>query len=168
MVCFGVCCVCHSQAILTRIARSLQPNGLLVLSKLPGLVEGIEGKDFEEFGFYSVLPEDRGVIAKNDIPLLLKERFGLPMRGVRRATFHKYLVETAEKAGIPVKFGHKLVGLEQGEDSVTAKFENGVTEKASFLVGCDGLHSNTRICLFGEERVDFTGLVQVGTDYYLR
>ena len=49
VVCFGVYCVCHSQAILTRIARSLQPNGLLVLSKLPGLVEGIEGKDFEEF-----------------------------------------------------------------------------------------------------------------------
>ena len=39
--------------------------------------------------------------------------------------------------------------------------ENGKTDSASFVAGCDGLHSNTRISLFGKEEATFTGLVQV-------
>ncbi len=144
--------------------RSLQPNGLHVLAKIPGLVEGIEGRNIDKFGFYSALPEDQGVIAENDIPRAIREEQGVGMRGVRRTVFHRYLVEAAKKAGVPVKWGHKLVGLEQGENSVTAKFDNGVEETASFLVGCDGLHGNTRICLFGQEKADFTGLVQVSVN----
>jgi len=41
-------------------------------------------------------------------------------------------------------------------------FENGVTDTASFLVGCDGLHSDTRRSLFGREKPNFTGLTQTG------
>ena len=71
------------------------------------------------------------------------------------------MVDAAVHAGVPVKWGHKLVALEQREDHVTVTFENGVKDTASFVVGCDGLHSNTRVCLFGKQRADFTGLTQV-------
>lgn len=109
----------------------------------------------EKLAFYSVLPEDKGVLA---------EQPGDPshtLRGVRRPVFHKALIDAAERAGVEVKWGHKLVTLEQADDSVTVTFENGEKATGSFVVGCDGLHSNTRKCLFGEQKADFTGLCQV-------
>ncbi|KAH9920085.1 uncharacterized protein B0H18DRAFT_1025880 [Fomitopsis serialis] len=56
----------------------------------------------------------------------------------------------------------ELVSLKQDDDSVEVTFENGVVDKASFVVGCDGLHSNTRVCLFGHESASYTGLTQTG------
>ncbi|KAJ3559367.1 hypothetical protein NM688_g399 [Phlebia brevispora] len=144
------------------LSLCLQPNGLLVLNKVPGLVESIDGRSIDFFGFYSVLPEDKGTLAESDIPKVLREHRGVGLVGVRRAAFHQTLVHAAEKAGIPIMWGHKLVGLSQGDDYVTVKFENGSEATGSFVIGCDGLHSNTRTSLFGEEKADFTGLVQTG------
>lgn len=58
-------------------------------------------------------------------------------------------------------WGHKLEAIEQGEDSVTVTCANGVKETFSFVIGCDGLHSNTRICIFDEQPASYTGLTQV-------
>ena len=71
------------------------------------------------------------------------------------------VVEYAQKLGIPIHFGHKLVELEQAAESVTVTFANGAKETFSFVIGCDGLHSNTRGCLFGETPADYTGVSQV-------
>jgi salicylate hydroxylase len=60
-----------------------------------------------------------------------------------------------------VKWGHQAVEFEQSEDAVEVTFVNGAKDTASFVVGCDGLHSNTRTALFGKEKANFTGLVQV-------
>lgn len=73
----------------------------------------------------------------------------------------KRLVEFAERAGVPVVWGHKLESLVQDNDSVTITFSNGVQETFSFVIGCDGLHSNTRTCLFGEQPATYTGLSHV-------
>lgn len=98
---------------------------------------------------------DQGMLAEVNFPA------SVDALGVRRAALHKTLVETAVEAGVELKWGHKLVSLEQDEDSVSVAFENGTRDTGSFVVGCDGLHSNTRVCLFGKEKADFTGLVQV-------
>lgn len=75
----------------------------------------------------------------------------------------KRLVEFAERAGVPVVWGHKLESLVQDNDSVTITFSNGVQETFSFVIGCDGLHSNTRTCLFGEQPATYTGLSHWGS-----
>lgn len=75
----------------------------------------------------------------------------------------RYLVESVQAHGIDLRFGHSLIDLVQDEDSVTAFFENGQSIKGSFAVGCDGLHSRTRVALFGDEVVEYTGLTQVHT-----
>lgn len=111
--------------------------------------------------FYSDLPEDCGVIAENDVPKRLRSGFGPTFLGIRRPAVLQALIDHAEHSGVPTKWGHKLVSLEQGEDSVKVKFANGAEDTASFVVGCDGLHSNTRVSLFGESPADFTGLTQV-------
>lgn len=71
------------------------------------------------------------------------------------------VIEMAEKAGVRVFWGRKLEALEQGEDNVKVTFASGVKETLSFVVGCDGLHSNTRTCLFGEHATSYTGFAQV-------
>ncbi|THH01139.1 hypothetical protein EW026_g1507 [Hermanssonia centrifuga] len=145
------------------LSLCLQPNGLSVLAKIPGLVESLVGGSIEKRVFYSVLPEDKGILGESDIAKQLQEEHGVGIvLGVRRTVFHQALVEAAQKAGVQIKWGHKLVSMDQHDESVTVKFENGAEETASFVIGCDGLHSNTRICLFGDEKADFTGLVQTG------
>lgn len=76
------------------------------------------------------------------------------------------MVERAQKEGIEIKWGRQLNSIEEvkgpdGVDEVLAIFANGETEKGSFIVGCDGLHSGTRIALFGKENPDYTGVAHV-------
>ena len=89
------------------------------------------------------------------------------MSGVRRPVLLRVLVKEAQAQGVRVVFGHQLVSFEQHEDSVTARFANGETDTGSFLVGCDGLHSDARKALFGEQPADYTGLCQVRAAFFV-
>ncbi|KAI0248089.1 hypothetical protein BJV78DRAFT_1276678 [Lactifluus subvellereus] len=140
----------------------LQPNGLKVLSLLPGLFAGMPGKDIVSMSSYSTLEEDMGLLGKNDVPADMRDVFGYPMRGVRRTELIQLLVDTAEAQGIPIRWDHRLSNVEQDDVGVTAVFANGFTDTGAFLVGCDGLHSATRTVLFGEEPTSFLGLTQTG------
>ena len=137
----------------------LQANGLKVLDLIPGLVERIPKQELSEIVQNSALTGDEGELVRLRPPQ--KELTGYAMNGVRRPVFLRALIEEAQARGVPVVFGHQLVGFEQHEDGVTVRFANGKTDTGSFVVGCDGLHSNTRVTLFGEEAVSFTGLTQV-------
>ena len=141
-----------------------------VLSLIPGFdVEKIPGQWIDRIVFCSWMPEEQCKIAESDFPLKGKVRFGYQMKGVERTGLHNYLVQTAKDHGVEFKWNHKLVSLEQSSDQVTVKFENDHTDTASFVVGCDGLHSNTRVSLFGREKADFTGLTQVNApSFYSR
>ncbi|PIL33910.1 hypothetical protein GSI_03616 [Ganoderma sinense ZZ0214-1] len=142
------------------LSLALQANGLKVLNLIPGLVDKIPMHELAELVQYSALPDDERELARMRPPQ--KEVAGYSMNGVRRPVMLRVLIEEAEARGVPVVFGHQLVGFEQHAESVTARFANGATDTGSFLVGCDGLHSDTRKTLFGEEAVSFTGLTQTG------
>ncbi|KAI0790626.1 hypothetical protein C8Q75DRAFT_716562 [Abortiporus biennis] len=144
------------------LGLGLQPNGLIILDKIHGLLESLEGCAIERFLMFSEVPEDAGILADSDAPSKMKEKFGHSILSVKRTTFHRQLVEAAQKAGVEVVFGHRLVSLKQDDNSVTVTFANGNTATASFVVGCDGLHSDTRISLFGKEEPSYTGLAQCG------
>lgn len=144
------------------LCLGLQPNGLRVLAKVPGLLAHVGGWPVDEYGFYSVLPEDAGVLAELDQPRQLRTSQGIGPVGIRRSDLQRRLFTFADGLGVKVHWGCKLEALEQRSDSVRLTFANGMVEEASFAVGCDGLHSNTRICLFGEQPADFTGLTQCG------
>lgn len=47
------------------------------------------------------------------------------------------------------KFNKKLETYSQDETGVTLQFTDGTEEKASILVGCDGIHSKVRTTMFG-------------------
>src|ERR1700675_3861950 len=100
-------------------------------------------------------------LTKWDLPLDLAKEYGFCMMGIHRQKLLRLLVETAEKHGVQIKWGHKMIALEQHDEDVHVTFANGYTDTASFVVGCDGLHSNTRMSLFGRQEANFTGLTQV-------
>ena len=122
-------------------------------------MDKITKHEVSEIVHYSSLTDDDRELVR--FPMLQKELAGYAMNGVRRPVLLRALIEEAQAHSVPVVFGHQLVDFEQHEDSVTVRFANGKTDTGSFLVGCDGLHSDTRKTLFGEEAVSFTGLTQV-------
>ncbi|KAI1791333.1 FAD/NAD(P)-binding domain-containing protein [Ganoderma leucocontextum] len=134
------------------LSLALQANGLKVLGLIPGLVDKIAKHEVTDIVQYSVLAEDERELARFRAPQ--KELTGYGVNGVRRPVLLRALIEEAQARG--------LVSFEQHEESVTVRFANGKTDTASFVVGCDGLHSDTRKTLFGEEAVSFTGLTQTG------
>jgi salicylate hydroxylase len=112
-----------------------------------------------KFLTYSMIEQDKGLLL--EIPCHIAPPGGHRTIGTRRSSLHKAAVDTAMKQGVEIHWDHKLVDLQQQEGSVTVRFENGAEDTGSFVVGTDGLHSGTRICLFGEEKADYTGLAQV-------
>lgn len=131
------------------------------MNLIPGLLDKINGVIEEKFTHSSVVPGDEGLLASFDISAL-SAQVGFGLLGVMRSEFHRTLIAMAEETGVRIVWGHQLVGLEQHDDHVDVTFANGFNDSASFVVGCDGLHSDTRVALFGREEASYTGLTQVG------
>jgi salicylate hydroxylase len=146
------------QALLLR----LQLNGFRVLSLIPGLLELLPKRTLDEAAVYSVVPSDERVLGQSDFPAELRREYGHGMVGIRRPELIALLADTAIAHGIEVHFERQVVGIEQTDGYASVRLENGDTDSGSFVVGCDGLHSNVRVALFGKEDATFTGLTQVG------
>lgn len=67
-----------------------------------------------------------------------------PMRLVWRADLHRVLHDEAERRGIRIEHGRRLVSAAEGPDGVTAHFADGTSETADVLVGADGIRSAVR------------------------
>ncbi|KAF5370787.1 hypothetical protein D9758_002108 [Tetrapyrgos nigripes] len=137
------------------LSLMIQPNGFRVLSLLPGIVDKLPGKQINRMSLLSTVPGDEGEISEIDV------EGGLGV-GVRRHEFLALLQQNALDSGVEIYWESKVVDVQSQAESVVVTLENGKTDVASFVVGCDGLHSNTRIALFGEEEASFTGLAQMG------
>ncbi|KAF9072189.1 hypothetical protein BDP27DRAFT_1320882 [Rhodocollybia butyracea] len=165
----------YNPVVYERIARDsdgglslmLQSNGLRVLGLIPGLLEQLPGQVEDRIAFYSTVPGHEDVLGEHSFDShtpaeVAQNTFNSVGMGVRRHDFLHLLAETAIKAGVQIHWEHKVVDVLQHSDCVQVVFENGETDTASFVIGCDGIHSNTRISLFGKEAASYTGLVQMG------
>ena len=52
---------------------------------------------------------------------------------------------------IEIIFGDKISKVEQSENEVSVTFHSGKTRSFDLVVGADGLHSNVRNLVFGDE-----------------
>lgn len=149
-------------SILPRlICRRIQRNGARVLSQIPGLLEYLRAYNIDEWEAYSMVEGDKGFLGTSDQLKRFREKDGFGTMAGLRPMIQRSIIEFVENAGIRIIWGHQLSTLEQSQDSVILTFANGVKDTFSFVVGCDGLHSNTRTCLFGEQPATYTGLSQV-------
>ncbi|KAJ7666690.1 hypothetical protein DFH06DRAFT_984458 [Mycena polygramma] len=144
------------------LSLMLQLNGLRVLSQIPGLIEQLPGRPIDESKAISLLPTDERILGQSSFPADIRQEFGLGLTGVQRPKFLALLSDTVLAHGIKVHFECPVVGVEQTEEYARVLLNNGETDTASFVVGCDGLHSNVRIALFGKQDATFTGLTQTG------
>lgn len=82
---------------------------------------------------------------------------------ILRGTLQRVLREAAMDAGIPFRFGKRLLRIEDDGRIVTAWFEDGTTDQGDLLIGCDGLRSRTRRLLLPQAPDPrYTGLLSLG------
>lgn len=88
---------------------------------------------------------------------------GAPSINILRSRLHQVLRQGAERQGIKMAFGKKLVGLSSDAQGVVATFEDRTTAEGDYLIGCDGVYSRTRQLINpGAPIPQYTGLISTG------
>lgn len=123
-------------------AIGIQPNGLRLLHRL-GVYDAAVRKGYG--GRNLTMHSLQGhVIGSIDHVGWAREKTGFGYLRIKRRDLQEILLEEVEKAGIPVRFGKKLVTIDDRVDEVRVVFEDGETDSADVLLGCDGIHSFVR------------------------
>ncbi|VCU70869.1 6-hydroxynicotinate 3-monooxygenase precursor [Pigmentiphaga humi] len=141
-----------------RVGAGIQmaPNACKVLRRL-----GVE----DRLKAVALVPEsslnrdfDTGAIS-NEYPIAgaVEERYGASFLCLHRGDLHAAL-ESLVPHDI-VELERHLVDVEQDGQGVALKFADGSTARADAVIGADGVHSQVRECLFGEEQPTFTGRI---------
>ncbi len=83
---------------------------------------------------------------------------------IKRGQLHKILREEAIRRGICVQFGKKLKTIEvTGQQEVLATFEDNSQAHGDILIGCDGIHSQTRQIIDpAAPRPTYKGMISCG------
>ena len=91
---------------------------------------------------------------------------GIPMAGpnyptdlgIGRPALHKILSEAALEAGTKVRLGVTFREIRQNDHGVTVAFTDGTAGEYDLVIGADGIHSQVRRRVFGDEhQPKFTG-----------
>ncbi|HJP80130.1 MAG TPA: FAD-dependent monooxygenase [Pseudonocardiaceae bacterium] len=61
------------------------------------------------------------------------------------------ILYNATRDNVEYVFGDSITGLSEDADGVEVRFEHGAPRRFDLVVGADGLHSNTRSLVFGDE-----------------
>jgi salicylate hydroxylase len=101
--------------------------------------------------------QDGRVLGSEELGDTIENRYGAPYYHFHRADLIALLADAFGRKEI--KLGRRLVGVEQDERGVTAHFEDGTSERGDLLIGADGIHSQVRERLFGEEQPRFSGQI---------
>lgn len=68
------------------------------------------------------------------------------MRGDLETVLHESLRDEA-----PIRFGESVSGIEVQKETVEVELSNGKSERYNLVIGADGIHSNIRKLLWGDE-----------------
>ena len=97
---------------------------------------------------YEIAPPGGATINLRELPSRFAMLFIAPQSGTEQV-----LQARTDELGVPIVRGAEVVGLTQDDDGVTVQCADGNTERAKYVVGCDGAHSSVRQ-LVG---IDFVG-----------
>ena len=101
--------------------------------------------------------QDGRVLGCEELGDAIENRYGSPYYHFHRADLIALLADAFGPKDI--KLGRRLIDVEQDESGVTAHFEDGTSERGDLLIGADGIHSQVRERLFGEEKPRFSGQI---------
>ncbi|GAB3974486.1 FAD-dependent monooxygenase [Plantactinospora veratri] len=134
----------------------ISPNASRILHRL-GLAAELARTGVRPVALHQRRWADGRTLLRAPLGAALEERFGYPYYQMHRADLLAALARAVPADRLHL--GHRLTGLTEHGDSVTASFEGGVRAECDVLVGADGIHSTVRGELFGAEAARFTGCV---------
>jgi salicylate hydroxylase len=105
---------------------------------------GLTWRDWGSGEIYNCLPFDN-----------FEKRYGAKYYVVHRSDLHRLLSEAVPQASI--QLGKRCTLVESRNGSVGLSFKNGTSAEADVVVGCDGIRSAVRACLFGGEGPHYAG-----------
>ena len=85
----------------------------------------------------------------------VEARFGAPVCSFHRADLLDALARGVERSRIHL--GHRLIAIDEEAASIVLRFANGVTHHADLVLAADGIHSQIRRALYGDDHPSYTG-----------
>ena len=82
--------------------------------------------------------------------LFVGETDGYPALRIMRNDLHQVLLETCKEVGVEVLFGKKVKDIEEKENEIELRFEDGHRATGDILIGADGIHSQARRQVLGD------------------
>ena len=131
------------------VGINMLPHAIRVLTGL-GLQDalyavGVEAREFVYFNRHGqlIFSEPCGLHAGYDYPHF----------SIHRADLHQVLYDAVvdRLGGDAVRLGHKCVGVDQGAESVTARFDDAAPATGDIAIACDGFHSAVRAQFYPDE-----------------
>ncbi|KZL79795.1 6-hydroxynicotinate 3-monooxygenase [Colletotrichum incanum] len=123
-------------------AVGIPSNGLRLLHRL-GLYDAIATKG--ALTPKLVLHALKGcVMGEMDLATWSKQQTGFGYLRIRRTDLMDVLLDAVKKADIPIHYAKAIQSIEEKDNKVTARFVDGTSDTADFLLGCDGIHSGVR------------------------
>lgn len=143
---------------ITEIGAGIQisPNASRLLIRL-GLRPALDAAGVFPKAVHQRRWDDGRTLQRAPLGPEIEATFGAPYYHFHRADLANLLAAALPPERVHV--GHRLVDLEQNDERVIARFDNGATVEADLLVGADGIHSRVRHVVFGPEKPRFTGCV---------
>jgi salicylate hydroxylase len=135
---------------------NMGPNAIRVLFGL-GLQPGLDRDGVRPLGTHQRRWQDGSTLQRATLNPLCEQLYGAPHMTLHRRDLLAVIAEAFPPEHIHL--GHRLAEFVETGDSVKAWFTNGARVEADVLVGADGIHSNVRAGLFGEEDPQFARCV---------
>jgi salicylate hydroxylase len=89
-----------------------------------------------------------------------RRKYGADYSQMHRADLHSALADAVRRSDAQAIHADRcFVGISETPERVTARFRDGHTAEAQILIGADGIRSDVRKALWGEEQVAFTGYI---------
>ncbi|MDJ0929295.1 MAG: FAD-dependent monooxygenase [Gammaproteobacteria bacterium] len=89
-----------------------------------------------------------------------KQKYGAHYCQAHRADLHDALADAVRRNDANcLVIDRRFIALEDSSDGITARFADGSSARGDYLVGCDGIHSEVRRALWGDDEPRFTGYI---------
>lgn len=143
-------------------AVGIFPNGLRLLSRL-GLYEELLKRGSSE-SIMSLHSTGGSLLGEQDMVHEAREEIGFGYLRIKRSKLLEALLNAADAAQVPIHYGKRIISITEDDSSVTARFSDGTTDTADFLLGCDGIHSAVRkLQVDPEQEPVYSGFAGVGS-----
>lgn len=165
----ALCCVARGIDVtvleqadaLNEIGAGIQlpPNAMKVFKSL-GLDTSLEAVAVKPDAIETRLGRSGRTIFRIELADYSERKWGAPYLHIHRADYIRALTEALDvRAPDSLQLAQRMVDYSQTKDNVRVKFEDGTYLNGDVLIGADGLRSNVRRTMFGQQSPVFTGNV---------